>query len=440
MAVSIRMNPLASFNEGYNNGLQRAQQQGTMAALSQVDTNPTGAANALLRMGNFEGANAIQKMGAERARMEARQQVQPMLDKGDFQGAAAQIATIDPEMAKQLSDLGENGRKLAEDHANKVGAIAFTIRTQTKEGTPERAALVKQSLEGLTAQGIISPQQAQTFNGSDAALQQAESQALGLKGALDQFNSDRTYNAGRTDADRNYNLNVDQFGETKNHNRTLERQGAQRIGLEGQRLGLERQRVDIARAEADNKVSGVVTPAQARKTETDLRKEFNGLPEVKSYRTVAQSAQQVKALAAQPASPQNDIALIYSVMKAYDPTSVVRETEFATAQNAASVPDQIRNSWNKALKGQRLNPRQRQEMAAAVSSVAASAGQRYNQIEAEYRSYASDYGANPDRVAASVASTPQASTNSPPKVGTISKGYRYNGGDPSNPKSWTKAQ
>jgi hypothetical protein len=36
-------------------------------------------------------------------------------------------------------------------------------------------------------------------------------------------------------------------------------------------------------------------------------------------------------------------------MKMLDPTSVVREGEFATAQNAASIPIKIVNMYNKAL-------------------------------------------------------------------------------------------
>ena len=46
-------------------------------------------------------------------------------------------------------------------------------------------------------------------------------------------------------------------------------------------------------------------------------------------------------------------------MKMLDPTSVVREGEFATAQNATGVPERIRNSFNKAMSGERLGQKQR---------------------------------------------------------------------------------
>ncbi len=39
-------------------------------------------------------------------------------------------------------------------------------------------------------------------------------------------------------------------------------------------------------------------------------------------------------------------------MKMLDPGSVVRESEFATAANATSVPGWLRNMYNKALNGQ----------------------------------------------------------------------------------------
>ena len=48
-------------------------------------------------------------------------------------------------------------------------------------------------------------------------------------------------------------------------------------------------------------------------------------------------------------------------MKALDPSSVVREWEFATAQNAAWVSDQIRNQYNKIVTWERLNANQRND-------------------------------------------------------------------------------
>jgi len=46
-------------------------------------------------------------------------------------------------------------------------------------------------------------------------------------------------------------------------------------------------------------------------------------------------------------------------MKMLDPGSVVRESEFATAANAAGVPDRIRNQFNRVRTGERLAEKQR---------------------------------------------------------------------------------
>jgi len=58
-------------------------------------------------------------------------------------------------------------------------------------------------------------------------------------------------------------------------------------------------------------------------------------------------------------SGATDVALVFGFMKTIDPGSVVRESEFATAENTAGVPEKIRIQYNKALEGQRLAPAQR---------------------------------------------------------------------------------
>ena len=83
-----------------------------------------------------------------------------------------------------------------------------------------------------------------------------------------------------------------------------------------------------------------------RKTETSLRNEFIKRPEVKRFQEIRSQFERVKQ-GAEANNASWDIALVFSFMKMLDPASVVRESEFATAQNAAWVPDQIRNLYNK---------------------------------------------------------------------------------------------
>lgn len=57
----------------------------------------------------------------------------------------------------------------------------------------------------------------------------------------------------------------------------------------------------------------------------------------------------------------SDISLIFNFMKINDPGSTVREGEFATAQNAAGVPDRVVNIYNRVLEGVRLSDTQRKD-------------------------------------------------------------------------------
>lgn len=96
---------------------------------------------------------------------------------------------------------------------------------------------------------------------------------------------------------------------------------------------------------------GVLTPEQKISQTNVFRKEFDALSS--DFRKIRDSFQRINAAAADP-SAAGDLAIIFNFMKILDPGSVVRESEFATAENAAGVPDKIRNMWNKALTGERI--------------------------------------------------------------------------------------
>lgn len=140
---------------------------------------------------------------------------------------------------------------------------------------------------------------------------------------------------------------------------------------------------------------------QGIQSETDLRKEFNALPDAKDFPTIASSYRNVVATANND-SAAGDLSLIFAFMKILDPNSVVREQEFANAQNAASVPDVVRNAWNRALTGERLAPNQRADFVAQARSVYENRATAYNSLAERYRGLAEDYGFQPDNVAAPI--------------------------------------
>lgn len=120
-----------------------------------------------------------------------------------------------------------------------------------------------------------------------------------------------------------------------------------------------------------------------------LRKEFQTV--TKDIATQASAYRKIATIgAAENPQGADDVALIFSYMKLLDPTSVVRESEYATAANTGlSVPDQVRRQYNKALEGKYLSPDQRRDMVQAAERVGNAARQQLAERSAQFGSLAS---------------------------------------------------
>jgi len=130
--------------------------------------------------------------------------------------------------------------------------------------------------------------------------------------------------------------------------------------------------------------------------EAKVRGEF--LKQADEFTKVRDAFGRVTASAKDP-SAAGDLALIFSYMKILDPGSVVREQEFANAQNAAGVPDQIRNMYNKVLSGERLNVNQRGDFTDRASRLYKRQLETLQGTKKVYEGLASSYGFDPSRVA-----------------------------------------
>lgn len=127
-----------------------------------------------------------------------------------------------------------------------------------------------------------------------------------------------------------------------------------------------------------------------------IRTEFLGIPEVKEFRGVTNSTRQIIGLAKGEGTAMGDLGLIFSYMKTLDPGSVVREGEQASAQNAAGVPERIRNYYNQLIAGERLSPEQRADMANTAISIYNTRKIGYDDLANTYRGLMGNLGANPD--------------------------------------------
>lgn len=111
----------------------------------------------------------------------------------------------------------------------------------------------------------------------------------------------------------------------------------------------------------------------------------------KPFLTMRDAYQRVAA-SAKGADGASDMSMIFGYMKLLDPTSVVRETEYANAQNAAGVPDQIRNMYNKVLEGVRLTPTQRQQFLAQANRLFSESTANHERVRQTYTTRAQRWG------------------------------------------------
>lgn len=87
------------------------------------------------------------------------------------------------------------------------------------------------------------------------------------------------------------------------------------------------------------------------KDKVTLNKEISAI--TKDATMIHRTAQDLDRLSKIKSGPAA-ISMVYKFMKSLDPTSVVREGEFATAERAAGVPDTVLNYYNRLVNGERL--------------------------------------------------------------------------------------
>ena len=104
-------------------------------------------------------------------------------------------------------------------------------------------------------------------------------------------------------------------------------------------------------------------------------------------------------VAAKNPSAAGDISLIFGYMKLLDPGSVVREGEFATAQNAGGIPQSIYGAYNRALNGERLAPSVRNDFINQAKNLVSSQQEIFNQtIKPRFDSIVKSAQLNPANV------------------------------------------
>jgi len=202
------------------------------------------------------------------------------------------------------------------------------------------------------------------------------------------------------------------------------------------RMDLDDARAEKARADAEKakrapvirprggaaKAPGAADPTKAVKDATKLRVEYRKAPAIVKYDAARADFAKMEQAAKNP-SAGGDLALVFSFMKVLDPGSTVREGEFANAQNAAGIPDRIRNEANRVASGERLSPQQRADFLRQAKSFADAYKADADKERAFYRGLAERSGFSPidvvgeDEAPAPAAAAPAAPSTPAPAAG-----------------------
>lgn len=144
-----------------------------------------------------------------------------------------------------------------------------------------------------------------------------------------------------------------------------------------------------ARAEADQLSAGVIPADKRPEAESKFRKEYSD--QTKGYQEVKSAYGRILA---SEDTAVGDLSLIFGYMKMLDPGSVVREGEFATAENAQGVPDRILNIYNRVRTGERLSPSQRDSFKGQAGKLYSTAQTQEGQVRQGIERIAKGYGLN----------------------------------------------
>lgn len=134
---------------------------------------------------------------------------------------------------------------------------------------------------------------------------------------------------------------------------------------------------------------------QDQRMEAQLRNQFQSRHQDFAARRDAYST--LRTL--QNGGQDSDIAFIYTYMKMLDPTSVVREGEFATAENAGGVPERLRNQYNRIMRGGRLSDTVRADMVTTARRLYDTAAEQFERDRQMQVEMASGMGLRPEILA-----------------------------------------
>jgi hypothetical protein len=184
----------------------------------------------------------------------------------------------------------------------------------------------------------------------------------------------------------------------------------------GDRVSMRGQNMVDARSQDANQIAA---SGKIVSTSTDLRKEFEGLPEVKNYKQALPAFTAIKDAAARNTT-QSDINIVYGLAKLYDPNSVVREGEYATVANSPNIPERIKGYAQYLAGGGRLTPEVKKQILAEAGGRMKSYEDPFVAARDNYTTISKNSGADPALLFPSGYQSPIQQPTAGGKVATLS--------------------
>ena len=135
-----------------------------------------------------------------------------------------------------------------------------------------------------------------------------------------------------------------------------------------------------------------------RETANGLRKDFEANKDVQVMNVLGQSYANIQSALKTPGR-EGDVALIYALMKIFDPNSVVRESEYAMAAAGRDAASAAQGAFQRVVQGGgALLPEERENFRKVVENMIQAQQGRYDSKKDFYTSLSKRYGVDPGHV------------------------------------------
>lgn len=410
-------NALQFQQAGREQGMATAKQN----ALALYAQNPDAGIKAYTAIDPI-GAGQLRKEQQAQAAYAATQAAGAKVAAGDYKGAAAGAAQAGQfDLASQIGGMQDHQLAAAAKSAEQLASYASTLGAASPDPAVRKQVLLADKAS-LVAKGI-DPATIDNFEPTDDNIGRVVNDALGVKGQVEKAQKDREFGLqqGQFAETGRHNVATEgqataQLSESSRHNRADEGQGAAKISLEGAQLGETRRH---NQADEGNTAAKVAAAGAGGKPTQDQAQTAMGVQRMVNANTTLNTLEAGHfnpTLSAAGSWVLGNDARQYETAKGQWSDSLLRATTGAAATKAEM----------QAIDRQYF-PQPGDSKDVVVQKAAAR-----KTAEDAMRTRAS--GQRPD-----LSASPAPTTRPPnPQRGQVVSGYRYNGGPPGSPDSWSK--